>query len=68
MMGWVALGYARYAVPKTAGGISRGEVALGVAGLRTDQLRATVAELWLEPLKISGQACTSRTLFKEAKS
>jgi hypothetical protein len=27
-----------------------------------------VAELWLEPLKNAGQACTSRTPLKEAKS
>jgi hypothetical protein len=28
---------------------------------------SAVAELWLEPLKIAGQACTSRTPREEAK-
>ena len=48
-MGRVALGYARWAVPKTDGTISMENVALGVAGMPTSPLRATVAVLWLTP-------------------
>jgi hypothetical protein len=47
LLGRVALGNIRWAVPKTAGRISMGKVELGVTGLPTDPAR----RLWLKPEK-----------------
>jgi hypothetical protein len=57
----VALGYARWAVPKSAGRISMEKVVLGVAGLPINPLRATAAELWLKPFKNTRRDYTSQT-------
>ena len=67
MTGRVALGNARWAVPKTDGRVSMEKVALGVAGLPTDPLRATVAELWLKHFKNTRRDYTRQTGPLDAK-
>jgi hypothetical protein len=61
MTGQVALGNARWAVPKSARRISVEKVALAVAGMPTNPLRATVAELCHSTNKIPSKT----TQFKQ---